>query len=102
MLLSEELAHPVVVVGDFNDRPVSVVHSELRRHFVDAFRTAGAGDGSTFQYGPVRLRLDHIYASQGVQVVACAVRRSGLAAVASDHRPLVAEIELSSPPPSAA
>jgi endonuclease/exonuclease/phosphatase family metal-dependent hydrolase len=95
MLLSEELAHPVVVMGDFNDRPVSVVHKELRRHFTDAFRAAGRGDGTTFQYGPMRLRLDHIYVGRGVEVVACAVRRRGAARVGSDHRPLVAEIEIS-------
>jgi endonuclease/exonuclease/phosphatase family metal-dependent hydrolase len=95
MLLSEELHHPVVVMGDFNDRPVSVVHTRLRRHFVDAFRTAGGGDGTTFRFGPVRLRLDHIYVGQGVRVLECAVRRKGVAGVASDHRPLVACIEVS-------
>jgi endonuclease/exonuclease/phosphatase family metal-dependent hydrolase len=95
MLLSEDLAHPVVVMGDFNDRPVSVVHRELRRHFSDAFRAAGRGEGTTFQYGPMRLRLDHIYVGRGVRVVHCTVRRRGPARVASDHRPLVAEIEIS-------
>jgi endonuclease/exonuclease/phosphatase family metal-dependent hydrolase len=95
MLLNEDLAHPVVVMGDFNDRPVSVVHRELRRHFADAFRTAGRGEGTTFQYGPMRLRLDHIYVGRGVRVVECAVRRRGNARIASDHRPLVARIVIS-------
>jgi endonuclease/exonuclease/phosphatase family metal-dependent hydrolase len=94
ILLSQELCHPVVVMGDFNDRPVSVVHRELRRHFVDAFRTAGSRDGTTFRYGPLRLRLDHIYVGPGVKVLDCAVRRRGVARVASDHRPLVARVEI--------
>lgn len=41
ILLSEDLHHPVVVMGDFNDRPISVVHRTLRKHFRDAFAAAG-------------------------------------------------------------
>jgi len=94
ILLSEELQHPVVVMGDFNDRPLSVVHHGLRRHFTDAFRSTAGRDGTTFQFGPLRLRLDHIYVSPQVRVLNCRVRRDGQARLASDHRPLVAEIEV--------
>jgi endonuclease/exonuclease/phosphatase family metal-dependent hydrolase len=94
ILLSEELHHPVVLMGDFNDRPWSVVHPALRRHFRDTFRATGKRRGATFQLGPFGLKLDHIYVSDEVGVVDCSVRRDGLASVASDHRPLVAEIEL--------
>jgi len=94
ILLSEDLHHPVVLMGDFNDRPVSVVHSELRQHFVDAFGATGKRRCTTFVYGPLRLRLDHIYVSHQVRVVDCGVSATGDARIASDHRPLVAEIEL--------
>ena len=95
ILLSEELKDPVVLMGDFNDRPVSVVHPQLREHFVDAFRATGKRLGATtFRYGPLNLRLDHIYVSPQIRVVDCAVCRTGKAKVASDHRPLIAEIEL--------
>jgi len=96
ILLSEELHHPVVIMGDFNDKPVSVVHGELRRHFVDAFTAAGREDATTFQFGLLRLRLDHIYVSSAVRVLDCRVRRSGHARVASDHRPLFACVEIDS------
>lgn len=94
ILLSEELHHPVVVMGDFNDRPLSVVHSGLREHMIDAFRATGKGRGATFGFGPLRLRLDHIYVSHGIRVLDCSVRRKGAARIASDHRPLVAEVEV--------
>ncbi len=97
ILLSEELHHPVVLMGDFNDRPLPVVHTELRQHFVDAFRTTGKRRGATFRYGPLRLRLDHIYVSREIRVVECGVSRRGAAGVASDHRPLFAEIEMRTP-----
>src|SRR5262245_49196199 len=32
ILLSEDLHHPVILMGDFNDRPISVVHRNLRSH----------------------------------------------------------------------
>jgi endonuclease/exonuclease/phosphatase family metal-dependent hydrolase len=95
ILLSEELHDPVVLMGDFNDRPVSVVHPGLRQHFVDAFRSTGKRLGATtFRYGPLRLRLDHIYVSRQVRVLDCGVCRTGKAKIASDHRPLVAEVEM--------
>jgi endonuclease/exonuclease/phosphatase family metal-dependent hydrolase len=94
ILLSEELHHPVVVMGDFNDRPLSVVHAWLRQHLVDAFRSTGKRNGATFRVGPLGLRLDHIYVSRGVEIADCEVRRDGAAGVASDHRPLVADVEV--------
>ena len=95
ILLSEELHDPVVLMGDFNDRPVSVVHSSLRQHFTDAYRATGKRRGATFGFGPLRLRLDHIYVSRQMRIIDCAVCRTQTARIASDHRPLVAEVEIS-------
>lgn len=94
ILLSKELQHPVVVMGDFNDRPISVVDRHLRRHFTDAFRAAGKRWGPTFKAGPVPLRLDHIYLSDRIRVLDCWVRNDELTRVASDHRPVVASVEV--------
>jgi len=95
LLLSEELHHPVVLMGDFNDRPVTVVHHQLRRHFLDAYQCVGKRwNSATFQFGPLAWRLDHIYVSRDVRVLDCRVRRDELTRVASDHRPLIATIEI--------
>jgi endonuclease/exonuclease/phosphatase family metal-dependent hydrolase len=93
MLLSEELHHPVVLMGDFNDSPVSVIHSSLRRHFRDAYRATGRRWGPTFRAGVIPIRLDYIYVSRGIRVLDCLVRKDPLARVASDHLPVVATIE---------
>lgn len=97
ILLSEELHHPVVVMGDFNDRPISVVHRNLRRHFSDAFAASGKRWGPTFRFGPIPIRLDHIYVSHGIRVLDCWVRNDELARVASDHRPVIASVEVTWP-----
>lgn len=97
ILLGEDLHQPVVVMGDFNDRPLSVVHRSLRRHFSDAYDAAGKWWGPTFKAGPLPLRLDHIYAGSGIRVVDCRVRVDELTRVASDHRPLIATVDIEWP-----
>jgi endonuclease/exonuclease/phosphatase family metal-dependent hydrolase len=94
ILLSEDLHHPVVLMGDFNDRPVSVVHRSLRRHFHDAYTAAGKWWGPTFRVGPVPIRLDHIYVSSAIRVLDCSVRNDDITRVASDHRPVIASVEV--------
>jgi endonuclease/exonuclease/phosphatase family metal-dependent hydrolase len=97
ILLSEDLLHPVILMGDFNDRPLSVVHRALRRRFRDAYSEAGKWWGPTFKAGPVPVRLDHIYVSSAIRVLDCKVRNDRLTRVASDHRPLVATLEVDWP-----
>lgn len=97
ILLSKELRHPVVLMGDFNDRPIPVVHRDLRKHFTDAFTLAGKRAGPTFKAGPLSLRLDHIYLSKGIRVVECRVRNDELTRIASDHRPVIASVEVTWP-----
>lgn len=94
ILLSRDLHHPVVLMGDFNDRPLQVVHRRLRQHFNDSFRAVGKWFGPTFRLGPLPLRLDHIYTSREIRVIDSWVRNEGLARVASDHRPLFALVEV--------
>ena len=97
ILLSEDLHHPVLLMGDFNDSPISVVHRSLRKHFMDAFKVAGKRWGPTFRLGPIPIRLDHIYCSRNIRVLDCWVPSDVLARVASDHRPVVASLEVSWP-----
>lgn len=94
ILLSEDLHHPVIVMGDFNDSPISVVHRRLEKHFVDAFRAAGKRWGPTFKAGPIPLRLDRIYCSADIRVLDCRVRNDALTRAASDHRPVIASLEV--------
>ena len=97
ILLSEDLHHPVLLMGDFNDSPISVVHRSLRKHFVDAYSAVGKRWGPTFNIGFIPLRLDHIYCSRNIRVLECRVRRDDVTRVASDHRPVIASLELTWP-----
>jgi endonuclease/exonuclease/phosphatase family metal-dependent hydrolase len=97
ILLSEDLQHPAILMGDFNDRPISVVHRSIKRHFKDAYNAVGKYWGPTFKAGPIPIRLDHIYVDSNVRVVDCRVRTDALTRVASDHRPVIATVEVTWP-----
>lgn len=97
ILLSEDLHHPVILMGDFNDRPISVVHRNVKRHFKDAYNAVGKYWGPTFKAGPIPLRLDHIYVGSSIRVLDCRVLTDALTRVASDHRPVIATVEVTWP-----
>lgn len=92
---SQEISGPLVIAGDFNAPPASLVTRMLTdRGFVDAFSAAGRGYGYTFGHtllvGRPFLRLDRILASRHlVPVRAWAGGASG-----SDHRPVIADLML--------
>lgn len=94
VLRDAALAYPLVLVGDFN----SLSHGaaaprRLRRLLADCALAAGAA-APTFPARLPLLRLDHVYASAALAVHAVRVIRSASARRASDHLPVVADLEL--------
>lgn len=94
ILLSRDIEDPVLLMGDFNDRPVKVVHNHLMLYFKDAYKSTGKRFGPTFRLGPIPLRLDYIYTSPEIHIIDSWVRNDPLTRVASDHRPLLALIDV--------
>lgn len=97
ILLDHSLHDPVVVLGDFNDRLFSVVHSELQDQFKDTFNLAGEERGSTFRWGPIKLRLDHIYINHQLHPQKTYVVNTPLSRITSDHLPLMTVVEADFP-----
>ena len=95
---TDELAgpdDPVVIVGDTNDW-----HDNLHRHALEAcgFVCATSGEGSranaTFpSWYPVGA-LDRVYLRGGLRLVQAYPARTKLARVASDHLPVIADLEV--------
>ncbi|MER3447266.1 MAG: endonuclease [Candidatus Dadabacteria bacterium] len=94
ILLNGTLQNPTVILGDFNDKPISVVNSPLQNYFYDAFKVSGYRDGATFRWGPIKLRLDHIYVSNQLNPVRAYVSDTPLSRLASDHMPLIIAAEI--------
>jgi endonuclease/exonuclease/phosphatase family metal-dependent hydrolase len=85
-----------VLCGDFNAGEASPVYRRLTGEMRDAQRSFPRS-GTFPSYFPV-LRIDHVLVSPDLRVRACAVVRTWRARLASDHLPIVAEIEATPTP----
>ena len=86
-------ALPLVVCGDFNATPVSPVYRHLARSLRDAQRTSKRFAPTWPAQCPF-LRIDHLFVSSDLPVVSCTVARDATSRRASDHLPVVADVEL--------
>lgn len=55
--------YPVVVTGDFNETPYSVVYERMRRKLRNSFEDAGRGFGFTYNKPPGYIRIDNQFYS---------------------------------------
>jgi endonuclease/exonuclease/phosphatase family metal-dependent hydrolase len=85
---------PMMLAGDFNDDPGSPVWDTLLRRGADAFAVAGEGDGLTLNVTNPTRRIDAIFAGPGVSVRGARSIDSADVRMASDHRPVVADVDI--------
>jgi endonuclease/exonuclease/phosphatase family metal-dependent hydrolase len=84
---------PLIVAGDFNEEPGGASYQLMLSRFADAWSAGGAeGNGLTYPADQPRKRIDYIFHAprEGTRARLARVVES----LASDHRALVAEIEL--------
>ncbi|HEY9058385.1 MAG TPA: endonuclease/exonuclease/phosphatase family protein [Aurantimonas sp.] len=90
-----ECRDPVVLVGDFNAVPRSRVYRQLAQGLSEACHLAGNCDpGATFPSRLPLLRIDHAFLRGAVSVRSVRSIRTPLTRVASDHLPLLIELDL--------
>jgi endonuclease/exonuclease/phosphatase family metal-dependent hydrolase len=88
------LGGPVVVGGDLNEGPAGRAAAVLREALVDAWEAAGRGPGPTFPARAPAARIDHVYVGPGVRVLSADVPGAAAFLEASDHRPVVVDLEV--------
>lgn len=77
--------YPVIVVGDFNDIPLSYTYWKIRGTMRDAFLCSSWGNlGFTYIYHHIGLRIDYTLCSRSLHPVSSTVERVRH----SDHYPL--------------
>ena len=81
---------PLLVLGDFNTPVESRIFRQHWGHLTNAFSAAGTGLGMTKHNGWIRVRIDHVLASDEWHVERVQVGSETY----SDHRPLVADLIL--------
>lgn len=83
-----------VFCGDLNALPCSAVCRAFRRRLRDAVREVRAVRRATFPSRFPLLRLDYVFVSRDIQVLGAEAVSTPLSRVASDHLPLVVDLEL--------
>jgi len=91
--LVEDVKGPLIVVADFNDVPEGSAYKLMDTRFDDAWIVSRAkGDGFSYPADKPSKRIDHIFYRSGGGVHA--KRAWVVETLASDHVPVMAEIEL--------
>ncbi|WP_030145038.1 endonuclease/exonuclease/phosphatase family protein [Spirillospora albida] len=93
---------PVVLQGDINEEPGGPSWTLLTSVFQDAHAVAPAGAAPTFSARNPHRRIDGVFADRNVEVIGCGVPVGDGAlepdyVLATDHRPVVADLRLPGP-----
>jgi len=89
-----DCTNPRILCGDLNATAASRIGQNLSEHLVDAQEViAGHRPKNTFFGRYPIARIDHIYVDSELQVRSTVVGDSALARMASDHLPLIVEID---------
>jgi endonuclease/exonuclease/phosphatase family metal-dependent hydrolase len=106
----KDVTGPLIVVGDFNEEPTGQAYRLIKTHFIDTWTQLLYGswlDGSkvrtqqpsqrlTYPADKPAKRIDYIFTRQSDRI---RTKRAWIVeTLASDHLPMVAELELSSHP----
>jgi endonuclease/exonuclease/phosphatase family metal-dependent hydrolase len=100
LLGSQWLGHPqcrepVMLCGDLNAMPASRVYRQLDRQLHDVQqRLPSHRPKATFSGRYPALRIDHVFASDDIEVLAVAAPRTSMTRVASDHLPLLVDVKI--------
>lgn len=81
--------YPTLVVGDFNDTPMSYTYRQLSKGYSDAFKKRGNGFGITYAGSIPGLRIDYILGSKEVQFT----KYECLSIELSDHYPIISHFK---------
>ncbi len=81
---------PMILCGDFNDMPNGQVYFRLRERFTDVWDSVDNDKGFTYSSTRPTKRIDFIFVSDDIKVKKAKV----LETQASDHLPLLVELEI--------
>jgi endonuclease/exonuclease/phosphatase family metal-dependent hydrolase len=83
---------PLIVVGDFNDIPAGDTYKLMRSLFYDAWELRAGEDGFSYPADKPAKRIDYIFMRRTDEIKA--KRAWVVNTLASDHIPVVAELEI--------
>src|SRR5712671_3364578 len=91
VLLSPQLKHPRLIIGDFNEWTRGLVSKSLQHSFESVDIQLHLNRKRTYPGVLPIMHLDHMYFDRDLALEEFLLHRSRMALLASDHLPLVAE-----------
>jgi endonuclease/exonuclease/phosphatase family metal-dependent hydrolase len=91
VLLSPQLKHPRLLIGDFNEWTRGLVSKTLQHSFQSVDIQLHLNRKRTYPGVLPIMHLDHMYFDKDLVLEKFSLHRSRMALVASDHLPLIAE-----------
>jgi len=85
---------PRILAGDMNCRPGEPAWQALTAWGTDVWAAVGAGDGFTFRASNPFERIDAVFVAGGIRPVSAEVVTSADTGIATDHLPLLVELEI--------
>jgi endonuclease/exonuclease/phosphatase family metal-dependent hydrolase len=85
---------PVIVAGDVNDRPGSPTWRAMCERRADALATAGVGSVLTSSARAPHQTIDGVFVDSRIRIVSARVLDHPDVMIASDHRPVLVELDL--------
>lgn len=82
--------YPVIMVGDYNDPPISYSYRKMRGNLIDSFKEMGVGIGSTYIGLFPTLRIDYVFHSPLIKAIGYTSPHVDY----SDHYPVVVNLAL--------
>lgn len=83
--LDRHKGESTILVGDFNDTPISYTHRTFAKRLTDAYVASGNGPGFSFNRDGIFVRIDNIFCSSDWKPYGCHIDRS---IRLSDHFPI--------------
>lgn len=88
--IQEKRTPYMIVVGDFNDTPMSYAYAKIKGKLVDSFNATGKGMGITYHEDGFLFRIDYILYTPNIKSYNCTVDKVKY----SDHYPVKSYIKL--------
>ena len=81
---ADDFEGPIIIMGDFNDVPLSYTYQKVSKQYDDTFVNAGKGILSTYRASFPGIRIDYIFHSDHFKTLTYDVIKMGI----SDHLPV--------------
>ncbi len=84
--IDQHAGQRIILMGDFNDTPISYTHHVVCQRLTDAYRTTANGIGRSFNRDGIYVRIDNVFCSSHWKPYGCQVLHN---VPFSDHFPVV-------------